>query len=208
MTPEEPDIAGSLALAEQYVRIEANMRMHLVSGYSMDLYGKDFQSFRSAIVSNRLCAVLSDREVIELAQQAALFRFSEGDEVVNIGELGTHWFAVRDGRYSITTEADGKTHVLLGAGDAFSVLSVAHTCRQEATVRAQEVGTCWGIRRDTFRTTLLNLVERTRDEILDLLDHSKFFQYLSKRKSPFAVRLWFNSTRLAGRWCARASSTE
>lgn len=170
----------SLHDSGEYTITAAQLGLAQVHGYLMDLDGEDFQRFRAALRASCFCMAMSDTEALELAQDAALFEFADGDEVVTEGGLGTHFFVVKDGEYSVATSSG--VDEVMGPGDSFGEVPLIHGCRQLQTVAAKGAGTCWGIKRDAFRSALTALASRVHQENLALLDQVRLFKYLDKQQ--------------------------
>merc|ERR1719357_1157743 len=145
-----------------------------------------------------MCGAMLDREVLELAQQAQLYAFAAGDDVVSPGEYGTHFFVVRSGHFCLrAAESDDHSRppLILGPGDSFGELAVIHQRKHSIRIIAEDNGEssgfaacCWGVEGAVFRDVVMGVAQRACQECLSLLDRVQLMHHLDQYQKKALCR--------------------
>eukprot|EP00927_Polykrikos_kofoidii_P032221 TRINITY_DN27517_c0_g1_i1.p1 TRINITY_DN27517_c0_g1~~TRINITY_DN27517_c0_g1_i1.p1 ORF type:complete len:1198 (-),score=144.89 TRINITY_DN27517_c0_g1_i1:42-3635(-) len=141
-----------------------------------------------AVRKNWFCAGMNQDEIDELTWKPEILAFVPGDEVVKQGEVSTHFFVVKEGKFRLCTKSrtGGDREVVhLTAGDSFGEVALLHQCRQWATVTAETAGECWiidGSPRGEFARAGLLLLKRNYADISCLFDQVRMSHYIDPRE--------------------------
>ncbi|MCX7025398.1 MAG: cyclic nucleotide-binding domain-containing protein [Spirochaetes bacterium] len=102
---------------------------------------------------------MTDGEIVDLLNLAELVRYSEGEVLIEEGEISPFFFGIIEGTFGVTVkETDGKQVYVnsLGPGDVFGEAGIFMKVRRTATITALD--TVLVIR--IHRTDLINFIKK------------------------------------------------
>lgn len=121
---------------------------------------------------------LNESEILALCNAMRRFAFKKGENVVQEGMDGSHFFVIASGIFGVYIGGEFRKN--MERGTAFGDFALLYNCPRTATIRAETDGAVWGLPRAMFREVLKFLSERNFEENLAFLASVSAFDLLTK----------------------------
>ncbi|KAJ1645619.1 hypothetical protein IWQ61_010300 [Dispira simplex] len=119
----------------------------------------------SSIASNFLFRNLDDEQYKDVVDAMVEKTVSNGEEVIQQGDIGDFFYVVETGSFEVFVAKDGKPPIKVyqyGPGGSFGELALMYNSPRAATVRATSDSVLWALDRVTFRRILMERTSRKR----------------------------------------------
>ena len=106
---------------------------------------------------------------------------NKGDIIINEGEIGKHFYVIRQGKFEINTKKDGL--VMIGCpGECFGELALLYNAPRAATVKCVSNGVLWVLKRSDLRRIQYENTKKDIKENINFLKNISLFNKLSNNE--------------------------